>query len=139
MQVNQLQQLLQAHTSHPLTAVPQGGKTAKTEAAASSSTPSSPNTASITANDFLTLLVAEMKNQDPTAQTDPNQYINQLVQVNSLQQLIQINQDLGGNNAPAATSGASAAVATALSRNHAAANPIGAAVAALQAPAKSQS
>src|ERR1700757_4321397 len=49
---------------------------------------------SITANDFLTLLVTEMKNQDPTAQTDPNEYINQLVQVNSLEQLIQINQNL---------------------------------------------
>jgi flagellar basal-body rod modification protein FlgD len=48
----------------------------------------------ISANDFLTLLVTEMKNQDPTAQTDPNEYINQLVQVNSLQQLIQINQEL---------------------------------------------
>jgi flagellar basal-body rod modification protein FlgD len=48
----------------------------------------------ITANDFLTLLVTEMKNQDPTAQTDPNEYINQLVQVNSLQQLIEINQNL---------------------------------------------
>jgi len=39
--------------------------------------------------------VTEMKNQDPTATTDPNEYINQLVQVNSLEQLIQINQDLG--------------------------------------------
>jgi flagellar basal-body rod modification protein FlgD len=52
----------------------------------------------ITANDFLTLLVAEMKNQDPTADTDPNAYIDQLVQVNSLQQLISINQDLGGSS-----------------------------------------
>src|SRR5581483_8607650 len=34
------------------------------------------------------------KNQDPTAQTDPNEYINQLVQVNSLEQLIQMNQSL---------------------------------------------
>ena len=49
---------------------------------------------SITSNDFLTLLVTEMKNQDPTAQTDPNQYINQLVQVNSLQQLIEMNEKL---------------------------------------------
>lgn len=56
----------------------------------------------ISANDFLTLLVTEMKNQDPTANTDPNEYINQLVQVNSLEQLIQINQNLttalGGTN-----------------------------------------
>jgi len=54
----------------------------------------SSNEASVSANDFLTLLVTEMKNQDPTANTDPNQYINQLVQVNSLEQLISINQNL---------------------------------------------
>ena len=50
--------------------------------------------AAITANDFLTLLVTEMKNQDPTATRDPNEYITQLVQVNSLQQLIGINDTL---------------------------------------------
>jgi len=38
--------------------------------------------------------VTEMQNQDPTANTDPNEYINQLVQVNSLEQLIDINQNL---------------------------------------------
>ncbi len=57
----------------------------------------------ISANDFLTLLVTEMKNQDPTANTDPNQYVNQLVQVNSLEQLININQTLStslGNPLP---------------------------------------
>jgi flagellar basal-body rod modification protein FlgD len=51
------------------------------------------NGSMITANDFLTLLVTELKNQDPTANTDPNAYVDQLVQVNSLQQLIQINQN----------------------------------------------
>ena len=51
------------------------------------------NGATITANDFLTLLVTELKNQDPTANTDPNEYVDQLVQVNSLQQLIQIDQN----------------------------------------------
>jgi flagellar basal-body rod modification protein FlgD len=54
------------------------------------------SSAGITANDFLTLLVTEMKNQDPTANTDPNEYINQLVNVNSLQQLISINEALTG-------------------------------------------
>jgi flagellar basal-body rod modification protein FlgD len=57
-------------------------------------TSSGSGSASVTANDFLTLLVTEMKNQDPTANTDPNEYINQLVQVNSLQQLISINDTL---------------------------------------------
>jgi len=56
--------------------------------------PGEDHSESITANDFLTLLVTEMKNQDPTANTDPNEYVNQLVQVNSLQQLISINQTL---------------------------------------------
>jgi flagellar basal-body rod modification protein FlgD len=69
---------------------------------------------SISANDFLTLLVTEMKNQDPTANTDPNEYINQLVQVNSLQQLISINQTL---TAESATSrGSSAEVSSSSSK-----------------------
>jgi flagellar basal-body rod modification protein FlgD len=57
-------------------------------------TGSSTNQATITANDFLTLLVTEIQNQDPTTQTDPMQYITQLVGVNSLEQLVQINQTL---------------------------------------------
>jgi flagellar basal-body rod modification protein FlgD len=71
------------------------------QSAASNPTDSSGNTSDlnnsmITANDFLTLLVTELKNQDPTASTDPNAYVDQLVQVNSLQQLIQIDQNTTG-------------------------------------------
>lgn len=69
----------------------------------------------ISANDFLTLLVAEMKNQDPTADTDPNAYIDQLVQVNSLQQLIQINQDLGSSSTSSSSSSASSDSSRAIS------------------------
>jgi len=57
------------------------------------------SSATISANDFLTLLVTEMQNQDPTANTDPNEYINQLVNVNSLEQLISINQTLSSETA----------------------------------------
>src|SRR5579872_296031 len=75
---------------------------------------SSTQPSTISANDFLTLLVTEMKNQDPTAQTDPNEYINQLVQVNSLEQLIQINQNLntalGGTPTGGVVSGSGEAV-----------------------------
>ncbi|MGA9718889.1 MAG: flagellar hook capping FlgD N-terminal domain-containing protein [Acidobacteriaceae bacterium] len=64
------------------------------------------NNSMITANDFLTLLVTELKNQDPTANTDPNAYVDQLVQVNSLQQLIQIDQNTtGASGTQPATSG----------------------------------
>jgi flagellar basal-body rod modification protein FlgD len=58
------------------------------------SSDSSAGGATISANDFLTLLVTEMQNQDPTDDTDPNEYIDQLVEVNSLEQLIDINQNL---------------------------------------------
>ncbi len=68
------------------------------------------DSATISANDFLTLLVTEMKNQDPTANTDPNEYINQLVQVNSLEQLISINQTLTTNSAATPSGGAVEAV-----------------------------
>jgi flagellar basal-body rod modification protein FlgD len=83
-----------------------------------SSTASS-DSATISANDFLTLLVTEMKNQDPTANTDPNEYINQLVQVNSLEQLISINQtlttDSGSSTTPSAVNAStSGAIASAL-------------------------
>jgi len=51
--------------------------------------------------------VTEMQNQDPTADTDPNEYINQLVQVNSLEQLIDINQTLSGDVEGASSSSGS--------------------------------
>lgn len=54
--------------------------------------PSAASASTITSSDFLTLLVTEMKNQDPTQPTDPTQYVQQLVGVNSLEQLIGINQ-----------------------------------------------
>lgn len=78
------------------------GKTVPTErqkdvqamTASASPTSSAASAGTITSSDFLTLLVTELKNQDPTSSQDPNAYIDQLVQVNSLQQLISINQDL---------------------------------------------
>lgn len=73
-------------------------------AAAGSGDSSSASGATVTANDFLTLLVAEMQNQDPTAATDPNEYVNQLVNVNSLQQLVSINQTLTDAFDPTASS-----------------------------------
>jgi flagellar basal-body rod modification protein FlgD len=78
-------QTLSGKETNPLTANP---------SSASSTSGAGSSSATISANDFLTLLVTEMQNQDPTADTDPNEYINQLVQVNSLEQLIDINQNL---------------------------------------------
>lgn len=107
------------------TSVPASAASATGTSTAAGSTGTSEDSSTVSANDFLTLLVTEMKNQDPTANQDPNEYINQLVQVNSLEQLIDINQNLttalGGSSgtgsatgttgsAPAQSSGASPGV-----------------------------
>lgn len=75
------------------------------------STTSSPSidSTTVTANDFLTLLVAEMKNQDPTKPTDPTAYISQMVGVNSLQQLIGINKGITTLNTTTGATGNSSA------------------------------
>lgn len=41
---------------------------------------------------FLKLLMAQLKSQSPIDPVDPNQFVGQLVQFNSLDQLIQIRQ-----------------------------------------------
>ncbi|HEX4756923.1 MAG TPA: flagellar hook capping FlgD N-terminal domain-containing protein [Terracidiphilus sp.] len=86
-------------TAQPL-AVSRVTPMANATSTTSSTSSSDASSAGISANDFLTLLVTEMKNQDPTANTDPNQYINQLVNVNSLEQLININQTLSSALGP---------------------------------------
>jgi flagellar basal-body rod modification protein FlgD len=41
---------------------------------------------------FMTLLITQLKNQDPTQPMDPSTFVSQLVEVNSLDQVTQINQ-----------------------------------------------
>ena len=84
---------------------------AATEASGGTAASTSIDSTTVTANDFLTLLVAEMKNQDPTKPTDPTAYISQMVGVNSLQQLIGINKGITTlNSATGATGNPSARV-----------------------------
>jgi flagellar basal-body rod modification protein FlgD len=56
-------------------------------------------------NSFITLLTAQLQAQDPLNPLDPSQMVDQLTQINSLQQLIQIQSDLQQvlGTAPAAT------------------------------------
>lgn len=64
----------------------------------------------LTGDSFLTLLTAQLKSQDPTQPEDPTTFVAQLVQFNSLQQLLQIrellqqslNQNSSGSSASAA-------------------------------------
>jgi flagellar basal-body rod modification protein FlgD len=71
------------------------GTSGTTSSGSSSSSSAASDSSDLTANDFLSLLVSELQNQDPTQPTDPNEYITQLAQVNSLEQLVSINQGIG--------------------------------------------
>ncbi|MGO9264078.1 MAG: flagellar hook assembly protein FlgD [Candidatus Binataceae bacterium] len=72
-----------------------------TATSASTSTSSAAGVSqTLTAADFLQILVAEFSNQDPTSPTDPTQYATQMVDFSDLGQLQNINQDLQNNQTP---------------------------------------
>jgi len=63
-----------------------------TTSANSSATASATN--SLSYNDFLTLLMSELKNQDPTQPMDPTQMVSQLATVSEVGQAVQTNSTL---------------------------------------------
>lgn len=66
--------------------------------------------ATLNYNAFLSLLVAEMKNQDPTAPTDPAQSLSQLASFSNVEQSIKINTKLDNLMAVAAIGQADALI-----------------------------
>ena len=52
------------------------------------------SSATVGYNDFLQLLIAQMRNQDPTSPTDMAQYMSQFAQLSSVEQAIQTNAKL---------------------------------------------
>jgi flagellar basal-body rod modification protein FlgD len=69
---------------------------------------------------FLTLLVAQLKNQDPLSPTDSTQFVGELAQFSSLEQLTNINQNVGTivtNTAPPATTPAASGTTSGSSSN----------------------
>lgn len=63
-------------------------------AAKQTSSSSNKSAAAIDYNGFLQLLIAQMRNQDPTNPTDSTQYMSQLAQLSSVEQAIQTNAKL---------------------------------------------
>jgi flagellar hook assembly protein FlgD len=67
----------------------------KPAATQSNSQPSAPSTDPMaTEQTFLQLLVAQLKNQDPEQPQDGSQFVAQLAQFSSLEQQVQMRQDL---------------------------------------------
>jgi flagellar basal-body rod modification protein FlgD len=69
-------------------------KAQTTSATTSSTTSSDGLTGTTTGTTFLNLLVKELQNQDPTAPMDSTAMVGQMISLNSLDQLISINQVL---------------------------------------------
>ena len=62
---------------------------------------------------FLSLLVKELQNQDPTAPMDSTAMVGQMISLNQLDQLISINQTIGGSSSkPTGAAQASAVTRT---------------------------
>ncbi len=64
----------------------------ESEAGSASAGPSSAT--GVDQNQFLTLLVAQLKNQDPMNPTDSAQFMGELAQFSTLQEVIGMHQDL---------------------------------------------
>ena len=68
-------------------AAPQPASSASTAAAAAA-------TNALSYNDFISLLISELKNQDPTQPMDPTQMVSQLATVSQVGQSVQTNATL---------------------------------------------
>jgi flagellar basal-body rod modification protein FlgD len=60
---------------------------------AASSAATAPTDPLASESTFLTLLVAQLQNQDPTSPVDSNQFVSQLTQYSQLEQMIGIHSD----------------------------------------------
>ena len=97
------------------------GSSPSSKAASNTSTPSN----QLDANSFITLLAAQLQAQDPLNPLDPNQMVDELTSMNTLQQTIQIRQDLDAL-LQAAQAGATPASATSSNQSALASSPIAA-------------
>jgi len=66
-----------------------------TRANATTNSASTPVTNSMGENSFLNLLITQMQNQDPLNPMDDQQFVSELAQFSSLEQMTQLNQQFG--------------------------------------------
>src|ERR1700681_867570 len=71
------------------------GTTAASSASGSSGSASAADGATLGGTNFLTLMLAQLKNQDPTSPVDSNQFLNQLASLSTVQGITQLNTSFG--------------------------------------------
>ena len=74
--------------------VPSATDTTSTNSTSSTSSTTATSNNTVDYNTFLQLLIAEMKNQDPTNPMDTSQYMSQFAQLSSVEQAMQTNTKL---------------------------------------------
>jgi flagellar basal-body rod modification protein FlgD len=81
----------------PATLFPNPNYTGPTAASSSSTSGSgsTDGTATLGGTNFLTLMLAQLKNQDPTSPVDSNQFLNQLASLSTVQGITQLNTSFG--------------------------------------------
>ncbi|MBX3531257.1 MAG: flagellar hook assembly protein FlgD [Rhizobiaceae bacterium] len=77
-----------------MTTVPSVGTSSTQKSSTENSSTTAPTKAEVDYQSFLKLLVAQMKNQDPTQPMDSTQYVAQLAQFSNVEQSIQVNKKL---------------------------------------------
>jgi flagellar basal-body rod modification protein FlgD len=65
--------------------------TAASSSSGTSGTGSAANSSTLGGTNFLTLMLAQLKNQDPTSPVDSNQFLNQLASLSTVQGITQLN------------------------------------------------
>jgi flagellar basal-body rod modification protein FlgD len=90
--------------SNPLAMMPQAAA-ANTSSTTGSTDPTAATDPLANENTFLQLLVAQIKNQDPTQPVDSSTFLTQLAQFSSLEQLIGIHNDLNATAPATSTTG----------------------------------
>jgi len=82
---------IQSLNATPLAASPSSATSTSNNTSSSASDNSLDN---VNENEFLQLLIAQIKNQDPTNPTDSTAFVTQLAQFSSLEQLVAIRGDM---------------------------------------------
>src|SRR6266403_3134647 len=71
------------------------GPAAAASSTGSSGSGSAANSTTLGGTHFLTLMLAQLKNQDPTSPVDSNQFLNQLASLSTVQGITQLNTSFG--------------------------------------------
>src|ERR1700682_3255558 len=72
-----------------------GASSSSSSSSGTTGTGAAANSSTLGGTNFLTLMLAQLKNQDPTSPVDSNQFLNQLASLSTVQGITQLNTSFG--------------------------------------------